>query len=197
MRATPLVLALAVASLGAASSGGAQPFTFVGSRTATNIPPGALDVPRCGAAPNVLLSGIFGIGTSNLGAFTTEESNCLNPPAGQLFNGLWRFTFSDASTLFGTDTGTVGLPPVGGVAPVSLLFTVTGGTGRFGSATGDLSVGGQIQFNRGGTTTSSVSITGSIATVPEPSTVALVGLGLGSMLASGAGRRALGRRRGA
>lgn len=184
------VAALLLAVVPGASPGaGAQPIAFTGSRTATDIPPGAPDPARCGGPPNVLIGGVAGVGASNLGAFTTEESNCLNPALGLLTDGRWRFAFADASTLFGTATGTVRLPPVGGEAPVALLFTVTGGTARFANASGTLTVGGRIRFNPGGTTTSTVDVAGTVNTVPEPGAVLLTATGLAGVAAAGRRRR--------
>ena len=182
-------LTFVVLCLGAASVARADTITFTGSRSAANIPPAAPNVGRCGAAPNLLISGIMGTGTSNLGAFTTEESNCVNPITGSLFNGLFTFDFASGNTLFGTTSGTVTLPPINGVAPNSLIFSITGGTGTFSGATGALLVNGQVMFNPDGTTSNTFNISGTINTVPEPATLLLLATGLAGVAAKGIKRR--------
>lgn len=175
IRTSLAVAALALAPIGAAR---AQTIPFTGTRTAENIAPAAPNAARCGGPPNVLIDGIAGVGTSNLGAFATVESNCLNPATGSLFGGLFTFRFGDGSTFFGTGTGTVVLPPIGGVAPNAFVYVVTGGTGRFAGATGRLESDGQVRFGPDGTTSNTFAYRGTITTVPEPSTVLLVGAGL-------------------
>ena len=172
-----------------AAAARAQVTPFTGTRTAENIPVPAPNVGRCGAPPNTLISGIFGAGTSNLGAFTTVESNCLNPITGSLFAGLFTFTFAGGGTLFGTATGTVVLPPVGGTTTNTFEYVITGGTGLYANATGRLQVNGVVRFNPDGTTGNTFTYNGSFSTVPEPATVLLLGAGLLGVAATGRNRR--------
>jgi hypothetical protein len=173
-----MMLTLVVLCLGAASVAQADTLAFTGSRHTFNNPPGAQDFGRCGSVPNVLLSPNPGAGTSNLGAFTTQESYCLNPPTGTLSNGLFTFNFANGSTLFGTAGGNALLPPVNGVAPFSLTISIMGGTGSFAGATGTLLGSGQINFLQGGFTNTTLNFNGTITTAPEPTTMFLLGTGL-------------------
>jgi hypothetical protein len=167
----------------------AQVIPFTGTRTAENIPVPAPNVGRCGAPPNTLISGIFGTGTSNLGAFTTVESNCLNPVTGSLFNGLFTFQFATGSTLFGTATGTVALPPVNGTTTNVFEYLITGGTGLYAGGAGRLQVNGVVRFNPDGTTGNTFTYSGSFSTVPEPSAVLVLGVGLVGAAATARQRR--------
>ena len=172
-----------------AGAAGAQTIPFTGTRSAANIPVPAPDVGRCGAPPASLIAGIVGSGTSNLGAFTTVESNCLNPVTGSLYNGLFTFRFADGSTLFGTATGSVVLPPVGGSTTNTFVYLVTGGSAMFAGATGRLDVNGVVRFNPDGTTSNTFTYSGTISTVPEPATLLLVGVGLAGVAATARRRR--------
>ena len=102
----------------------------------------------------MLIGGIVGTGTSNLGAFTTAESNCLNPITGSLFNGLFTFGFAGVGRIYGTTTNV-------------FEYLTTGGTGLYAGATGP-----------DNTTGNTFTYAGSFGTVPEPSTLAAVGAGL-------------------
>ena len=173
-----IVLTNFAALLFVPATAGAQSIPFTGTRTAENIPVPAANPTRCGAPPSTLISGIFGTGTSNLGAFTTVESNCLNPIMGSLYNGLFTFQFATGSTLSGTASGTVVLPQVGGTTTNSFEYRITGGTDLFAGASGLLLVNGVVRFNPDGTTGNTFTYAGTISTVPEPSTVLLLGAGL-------------------
>ena len=167
-----LLLAVTVLCLGAASVARADTIAFTGSRTALNNPPPVLNVGRCGGAPNLLVSPSAGTGTSNFGAFTTQESFCVDPTTGIHSNGLFTYNFADGSTLFGTLSGSA----TGTLR--SFTFSITGGTGLFAGATGSLLANGQITPLPGGFNNSTLNFTGTITTVPEPATLVLLGTGL-------------------
>ena len=173
-----IVLTKLAALLLVPAAGWAQGIPFTGTRTAESIPVPTLNLARCGGPPGTLISGIFGTGTSTLGAFTTVESNCLNPITGSLYSGLFIFQFATGSTLFGTASGTVVLPPVGGTTTNTFEYRITGGTDLFAGASGSLLVNGVVRFNPDGTTGNTFTYSGTISTVPEPSTVLLLGAGL-------------------
>lgn len=172
-----VMLTFAVLCFGATGIAQADTITFTGSRTALNNPPPAPNVGRCGGEPNLLVSPSTGTGTSNLGAFTTQESFCVNPPTGILSNGLFTYNFANGSTLLGTISGNA-LPTVNFIQPVSFIFSVTGGTGLFAGATGSLLANGQVMFLPTGFTNATLNFNGTITTVPEPATMTLLITGL-------------------
>ena len=99
-RIVPMTLTFAVLCLGAAAATRADTISFTGTRSAANIPPAAPNVGRCGAPPNLLISGIIGAGTSIWGVHT-EESNCINPLPGLCSMTLY-VQLRRRSTLFGS-----------------------------------------------------------------------------------------------
>ncbi|MBC7842892.1 MAG: PEP-CTERM sorting domain-containing protein [Gemmatimonadaceae bacterium] len=179
--AASLIARVAALLLVPAAVSQAQVIAFAGSRTAQRIPVPPPNPARCGPPPSTLITGVNGIGTSSLGAFTTVESNCLNPITGSLFNGLFSFLFAGGNTFFGTATGRVVLPPVEGKTTNTFEYLITGGTGQFAGATGRLHVEGAVTFNPDGTTDNTFRYIGTISTVPEPSTALLVGAGLAGL----------------
>jgi PEP-CTERM motif len=134
-----------------------------------------------------------GIGTSNFGGFTSSDSHCTNVTTGSTFNGLFTYDFGGGDTFFGTSGGIIVgplPPPIGAVLDVTIFYTLTGGTGLFEGAVGSLLGIGTATATVSGTV-SHLEITGTVNTVPEPTTMLLLGTGL----AIHAGARRLAARR--
>ena len=173
----------------------ADTITLVGSRDTVNGPPPAPDIGRCGAPapPNLLLIIPPHTGTSNLGAFTAIDSHCVNVATGNIFDGLFAWDFGGGNTFFGTFLGTSAPLPTPGMLAFSETFTLTGGTGFFTGASGSLIATGTVAFNPNGTSNSHADFTGTINTVPEPTTILLLGTGLAGVGAAVRKRRKKGK----
>ena len=108
----------------------------------------------CDQAAGIARSAVSGTGVGrHTGRFQMTATNCLNPVTGIVTGGVATIVSANGDELHMTYTGHV-LP---GVMPPAfdLSYVITGGTGRFASATGELEV--RVQFNSPTTWTSSGS----------------------------------------
>lgn len=182
MRLTTLIAAALLAST--VTTAAAAPF-FGTRRNNDLVPPDPAG--RCAPLPTVSIgpgfSGYFD-GTSNFGAFSIRQSHCATP--GGPVDGLWRFVFDNGS-LFGTHFGTSAPTGTPGVARIDSLFTITGGTGYFGGATGMFD---QVVFrdDRGPLRVVEGTFEG-VLVVPEPALAALFGLAFAGLAVARRGPR--------
>ncbi len=185
---------LAVLFLGLSTGAArADTVTFTGTRTNQN-PPGAPG-GRCAPALTVTIDPSSGPsnGTSNFGTFTSVQSHCITPPVPALFtNGVFTWTFASGDTLSGTYSGALT-----GTLPIlndTENYIVTGGTGLFAGATGNILGIGTVNFASGGFPLANVVLNGTITApglqaVPEPTTMLLLGTGLAGIAAKVVRRR--------
>jgi hypothetical protein len=127
-------------------------------------------------SPGVYIQNYTGAGDDTVfGSSTAQSTSTIdfsNPPAITISSGMISQTFS-SGTLFGTGSGS-GTASGTGTATVTLDFVITGGTDFFAGATGQVTITAMI--TRTGATTESITGTysGSLLTVPEPSTLVLL-----------------------
>ncbi len=144
---------------------------------------------RCAPAFTVSISPSIGIstGTSNFGAFAPTQSHCITPPPPTAFtNGIFTWTFASGDTLIGTYSGAltgVFNPTITSVLNITENYIITGGTGLFAGATGNILGLGIATITPGAATFVNTNLNGTITApgltaVPEPATMILLGTGL-------------------
>lgn len=178
-RVAPLAAALAL-TLGA-NAATAAPIAISGTLERGNGPAGP--VGRCAALTPPALTIVnnnvgtnVARGTSNLGAFALEASECIRFPPGIGFDGRFEIFFDEGGRIFGTRTSTN--TPVGppGLFDIVGTFLVTGGGGRFAGATGTLIETARLDRSNPVRATTSGTFVGTLE-VPAPGMLALFGLG--------------------
>ncbi|MDN3919135.1 PEP-CTERM sorting domain-containing protein [Roseateles violae] len=174
---------------------------------ATSMPAAALTMPLDGtiylagggAAPGgrcapdlTIFNTNIGTTNSNHGVFIFNSSECIKPPPPTTtYDGMFSFQFATGSlegTTFSvlTDSGTPGVFNLDG------LFVVTGGTGSFAGATGELRKRGILDRREfPPNATALIGFVGTVSLVPEPASYGLMLSGLG-LLALGLRRRRAG-----
>ena len=183
-------LAIALAATALATPAFAATFDISGTIIRSNAP--ASPVGRCAALAPPALTIInnneganIARGTSNVGDFDLDASECRRPP-GPSFDGIFALLFDDGGSLFGTRSS-VATPISPGLFSFVGTFLIDGGTGRFGGATGTLTEIATVDFRDPLIVRTNGTFAG-VFQVPEPAAMALFGLGA---LALG-GRRARG-----
>jgi hypothetical protein len=125
-------------------------------------------------------------GTSNFGDFLPDMSACLNVPfPAPITDGIFTWTFDDGDTLDGTWSGLdtrVNLPGGGHLLTINESYVVTGGTGAFLDATGDIDETGSA-ISTGTSAIANYTFEGTITApdliaTPEPDSLVLLGTGL-------------------
>lgn len=167
------------AMVGLAAAAGAQAAPIAISGTISRSNPGALPGERCAPALTVInnnLGSNYALGTSNLGAFTVDASACIRfPVPTRTFDGVWTWTFA-RGTLFGTTFSDVTPTATPGILAIEGVYTITGGTGYFGGATGTITERGTLDRSALPIAVAVGDFTG-LVDVPEPAAAGVLGLG--------------------
>jgi hypothetical protein len=170
---------------GALTIARADTVTFAGSRY--EKAPAASPGGRCAPALTLIINSSVGVatGTSNLGAFTVDENACFIAPFPiSITDGVFTFTFDDGDTLTGTFSGIATRVniPTGHLLTINQDYIITGGTGSFIDATGNISETG-TGMSTGIYAINNYTFDGTITApdlraTPEPATLALLSTGL-------------------
>jgi hypothetical protein len=126
---------------------------------------------------------------------------CLNVPfPAPITDGVFTWTFDDGDTLDGTWSGLdtrVNLPGGGHLLTINETYIVTGGTGAFMDATGEIAETGSAA-STGVSAIANYTFEGpltgpDLVATPEPDSLLLLGTGLPLLLLAASGRRRFSR----
>ncbi|HUK15791.1 MAG TPA: PEP-CTERM sorting domain-containing protein [Bryobacteraceae bacterium] len=135
------------------------------------------------STPGIFTQHFSGDGDDTLfGSFTASSTSTIDfsqPPNIVVTDSMLRETFGDG-TLIGAGTGS-GTGNGQGMATFTFEFLVTEGTGIFKGDKGNVTVTGTIVQTSPTTESVTASYTGSLTTVPEPSTLILLAAGLAAL----------------
>lgn len=175
MRFPDFLPAVAIAlGLGCAVPAAASVVSF--TATSFNInPPAAPGFPCAAPLLNLAFGPAGTDGTSNLGHFTYTQAHCALGGPGAYGGGVFQYFFYAGDMLQGTYTGVLAPTGTPGLLSNAIDYTVTGGTGRFLEATGEILGTGTLDF-RNGPARADLVLAGRIdlLAVPEPATVSLL-----------------------
>jgi hypothetical protein len=163
------MLLVVVSGIAISAKAGAISGTFDGVATIT--PTGT---------PGILTQTFSGDGDdTTYGSFTPTSTSTVDfsdPPKIVITNGMISLVFGSGE-LDGTSSGT-GMGNGSGMATFTADFIITGGTGIFANDVGKVTVTGTLKTTSPTTEAVTASYTGSLSTVPEPSSVLLVAAAL-------------------
>ena len=126
--------------------------------------------------PGIFVQTFTGDGDDTIyGSFTAQSGSTIDfsdPPHILISSGSFTEVFSQG-TLFGTSSGS-GAASGNGTATVTIDLVITGGTGLFAGDTGEITATETITRTSSTTESLTGSYTGSLATIPEPGSLALL-----------------------
>jgi hypothetical protein len=167
LRSLPLIV---IASIAIPLHAGAISGTLSGDSTLTTT-----------GSPGVFVQNFIGDGDdATFGSFTAASQSNIDfskPPQIAISGGSLTETFSNG-TLFGTSSGD-GTASGQGTATVTVDFAITGGTGFFAGASGEVTASESITSTSPTTESITGSYTGSLTLAPEPGSLTLLAAGLG------------------
>jgi hypothetical protein len=132
----------------------AHQFAFTGTDTGTFT---ATPIPHTSLVRTVDVA----TGSSNLGTYSLEASELVDLATLAVTDGVFTLTFGHRGTISGTYSGQAALTHSPGVITFLVSGPITGGTGKFAGASGQLTFDGTADLSAG---TLSEVITGTIST---------------------------------
>lgn len=161
----------------------AQSTPFFGALL-NDTPPSLPGSPCTTGQVNISLSPAAGItqGLSNFGSFVFTQQHCITLPPTEYSGGTFSFDFAAGDRLFGTYAGVIQPTATPGLMSNTIVYTVTGGSGRFADATGQINGVGTLDL-RVQRPINAFQLDGTlqVSPVPEPAAAAMWLAGLGTL----------------